>query len=147
MRQEASFAAFLRRRSPNDERGVAHAGHPAPPRRETGGSITAERQLTMADRVLRAAATRLLPRPNWRRSWLCQRYCCAGTSGSPTAAGSTAVSVVGGRSTGRSARYVLRLARENPRWGCPRIAGELNGVGGPMQVDVFTVSEGGGGVR
>jgi hypothetical protein len=49
-------------------------------------------QLMMADRVLLAAASRLLPRPNWRSFVVTPAtHCCAGTGGSSPAAGPTAV--------------------------------------------------------
>ena len=85
-------------------------------------------QLTMADRMLLAAASRLLPRPNWRSfmvtpatllRWhrrLVGRWTYGGRCGRPL--------------IDEEARaLVLRLARENPRWGYQRIAGELNGLG------------------
>jgi putative transposase len=86
-------------------------------------------QLTMTDRVLLAAASRLLPRSSWRsflvtpatllrwhRRLVARRWTYGGRSGRP--------------SIGDEIReLVLRLARENPRWGYQRIAGELNGLG------------------
>jgi hypothetical protein len=73
------------------------------------------------------------------RSWLPQRRCCAGTGGSSPAAGRTAVGAVGRRSTRRSARWLLRLARENLRWGYQRIVGELSGLG--IAVSATTVAK------
>ena len=78
-------------------------------------------QLTMADRVLLAAASRLLPRSSWRsflvtpatllrwhRRLVAHRWTYGGRSGRP--------------SIGDEIReLVLRLARENPRWGYQRI--------------------------
>ena len=86
-------------------------------------------QLTMTDRVFLAAASRLLPRSSWRsfvvtpatllrwhRRLVARRWTYGGRSGRP--------------SIGDEIReLVLRLARENPRWGYQRIAGELNGLG------------------
>jgi putative transposase len=74
-------------------------------------------QLTTADRVLLAAASRLLPRANgasflvtpttllrWHRRLVSRRWTYGGRSGRP--------------SIGLEIReLVLRLARENPRWG------------------------------
>jgi putative transposase len=86
--------------------------------------------LTRCDRVLLAAASRLLPRDRWavflvspqtlmrwhrelvRRKWTCRR-----------------------RSPGRPPldpavrALVFRMARENPKWGCVRIQGELRKLG------------------
>src|SRR5207247_1083176 len=86
-------------------------------------------QLTMADRVLLAAASRLLPRSSWRsflvtpatllrwhRRLVARRWTYGGRGGRPP--------------IGDEIReLVLRLARENPRWGYQRIMGELNGLG------------------
>jgi putative transposase len=93
-------------------------------RRQTGHS-----QLTMADRVFLAAASRLLPRSRWRsflvtpatllrwhRRLVARRWTYGGRGGRPP--------------IGDEIReLVLRLARENPRWGYQRITGELNGLG------------------
>jgi putative transposase len=86
-------------------------------------------QLTTADRVLLAAASRLLPRPNWRsfmvtpatllrwhRRLVARRWTYGGRCGRPP---------IGGEIR----ELVLRLARENPHWGYQRIVGELNGLG------------------
>jgi putative transposase len=86
-------------------------------------------QLMMADRLLLAAASRLLPRSSWRsffvtpatllrwhRRLAARRWRYGGCSGRPP---------IGGEIR----ELVLRLARENPRWGYQRIAGELNGLG------------------
>lgn len=96
-------------------------------------------QLTMADRVLLAAASRLLPRPNWRsfvvtpqtllrwhRRLVARRWTYGGRCGRPP--------------IGEEIRaLVLRLARENLHWGYQRIAGELNGLG--IAVSVTTVKK------
>jgi putative transposase len=96
-------------------------------------------QLTMADRVLLAAASRLLPRPKWRsflvtpttllrwhRRLVARSWTYGGRSGRPP--------------IGEEIRaLVLRLARENPRWGYQRIAGELNGLG--VAVSATTVAK------
>src|SRR5436305_11251586 len=86
-------------------------------------------QLTIADRVLLAAASRLLPRTNWRsfmvtpatllrwhRRLVARRWACGDRLGRPPIDKEIRV-------------LVLRLARENRRWGYQRIAGELNALG------------------
>ena len=86
-------------------------------------------QLTTTDRVFLAAASRLLPRSRWRsflvtpatllrwhRRLVARRWTYGGRSGRPP---------IGGEIR----ELVLRLARENPRWGYQRIVGELNGLG------------------
>lgn len=86
-------------------------------------------RLTTTDRVFLAAASRLLPRSRWQsflvtptallrwhRRLVARRWTYAGRSGRPP---------VGGEIR----QLVLRLARENPRWGYQRIVGELNGLG------------------
>ena len=94
-------------------------------------------QLTMTDRVFLAAASRLLPRTRWHsfvvtpttllrwhRRLVARRWTCASRVGRPP---------IGGELRG----LVLRLARENPRWGYQRIVGELNGLG--LTVSAMTV--------
>src|SRR5712691_4038676 len=96
-------------------------------------------QLTMADRVLLAAASRLLPRPNWRsfmvtpatllrwhRRLVARRWTYGGRCGRPPI-------------DAEIRALVLRLARENPRWGYQRITGELNGLG--IAVSATTVAK------
>jgi transposase InsO family protein len=86
-------------------------------------------QLQPSDRILLAAVSRLLPRPRWgsflvtpatllrwHRRLVARRWTYAGRAGRPP---------VGGEIR----ELVLRLARENPRWGYQRIAGEINGLG------------------
>ena len=96
-------------------------------------------QLTTTDRLLLAAASRLLPRSRWRsflvtpttllrwhRRLVARRWTYGGRSGRPP--------------IGREIReLVLRLARENPRWGYQRIVGELNGLG--VAVSATTVKK------
>src|SRR5215470_8786339 len=83
----------------------------------------------MADPVFLAAASRLLPRPiwtsflvkpatllDWHRRLVAKRWTCRRRTGR--------------RPISREAReLILRLARENPRWGYQRIVGELKGLG------------------
>jgi transposase InsO family protein len=86
-------------------------------------------RLTTTDRVFLAAASRLLPRSRWpsflvapttllrwHRRLVAGRWTYAGRSGRPP---------IGGEIR----ELVLRLARENPRWGYQRIVGEVNGLG------------------
>jgi transposase InsO family protein len=86
-------------------------------------------QLTTTDRVFLAAASQLLPRSSWRsflvtpatllrwhRRLVARRWTYGGRSGRPPIGGEISV-------------LVLRLARENPRWGYQRIVGELHGLG------------------
>jgi putative transposase len=86
-------------------------------------------QLTSTDRVFLAAASRLLPRSSWRsflitpttllrwhRRLVARRWTYAGRNGRPPIGCEIRV-------------LVLRLARENPRWGYQRIIGELKGLG------------------
>jgi putative transposase len=89
--------------------------------------------------VLLAAASRLLPRTRWRsflvtpttllrwhRRLVARRWTDAGRRGRPP---------IGGEIR----KLVLRLARENPRWGYQRIVGELNGLG--LAVSATTVKK------
>ena len=83
--------------------------------------------ITAVDRLLLSAASRLLPRARWRsfivtpapllrwhRRLVAKRWTCARPVGRPPMR--------------REIRdLVLRLARENPQWGYPRIVGELKG--------------------
>jgi putative transposase len=94
-------------------------------------------QLRPSDRILLAAASRLLPRSRWNsflvtpttllrwhRRLVARRWTYAGRTGRPP---------IGGEIR----QLVLRLARENPRWGYKRIAGEINGLG--LNVSATTV--------
>jgi putative transposase len=84
---------------------------------------------TAVDRMFLAAASRLLPRARWRsfivtpatllrwhRCLVAKRWTYARPVGRPPIRHETR-------------ELVLRLARENPRWGYPRIVGELKGLG------------------
>ena len=94
-------------------------------------------QLRPSDRLLLAAASRLLPRSrrgsflvtpatllHWHRRLVARRWTYAARTGRPP--------------VGHEIReLVLRLARENPRWGYQRIVGEINGLG--LKVSATTV--------
>lgn len=94
-------------------------------------------QLEPDDRLLLAAASRLLPRARWssflvtpttllrwHRQLAARRWTYPGRSGRPP--------------IGDELReLVLRLARENPRCGYQRIVGEINGLG--LRVSATTV--------
>jgi putative transposase len=96
-------------------------------------------QLTTSDRVFLAAASRLLPRSSWRsflvtpatllrwhRRIVTRRWTYRGRRGRPPIGGEIRA-------------LVLRLARENPRWGYQRIVGELHGLG--LTVSATTVGK------
>lgn len=90
---------------------------------------TGRPSLTTADRVFLAATSRLLPRPiwnaffvkpatllDWHRRLVARRW--------------TYRRRTGRRPMSREVRQlILRIARENPRWGYQRIVGELKGLG------------------
>jgi putative transposase len=89
---------------------------------------TRQRSMTTADRVFLAATSRLLPRPlwnaffvkpatllDWHRRLVARRW--------------TYRRRPGRRPMSREVReLILRIARENPRWGYQRIVGELKGL-------------------
>jgi putative transposase len=94
-------------------------------------------QLTATDRVFLTAASRLLPRSSWRsffvtpttllrwhRRLVARRWTYTARRGRPPIGGDVRA-------------LVLRLARENPRWGYQRIVGELRGLG--LSVSATTV--------
>jgi putative transposase len=94
-------------------------------------------QLNSADRAFLAAASRLLPRSQWKsfmvspttllrwhRRLCARRWTYDGRCGRPPV-------------DAEIRALVLRLARENPRWGYQRIAGEINGLG--LRVSATTV--------
>ena len=100
---------------------------------------TRRARLTGSDRVFLAAASRLMPRSRWKsflvtpttllrwhRRLVARRWTYASRRGRPP---------IGGEIRG----VVLRLARENPRWGYQRIVGELNGLG--LAVSATTVKK------
>jgi hypothetical protein len=85
--------------------------------------------MTAVDRLFLAAASRLLPRPRWgsflitpttllrwHRRVVAKRWTPSRRAGRPPIHRDVQ-------------ELVLRLARENPRWGYQRIVGELKGLG------------------
>lgn len=94
-------------------------------------------QLTPADRALLAAASRLLRRSRWRSfmvtpatllRWHQRLIARRWTYGGRTGRASVDAEI---------RALVLRLARENRRWGYQRIAGEISGLG--LRVSATTV--------
>ncbi len=98
---------------------------------------TAGPRFTSVDRALLAAGSRLLPRDRWtafmvtpatllrwHRCLVTRRWTYARRVGRPPVNSATR-------------EFILRLARENPRWGYQRIVGELKGLG--MTVSATTV--------
>jgi putative transposase len=94
-------------------------------------------QLTATDRGFLATASRLLPRSSWRaffvtpttllrwhRRLVARRWAYTARRGRPPIGGDVRV-------------LVLRVARENQRWGYQRIVGELRGLG--LSVSATTV--------
>jgi putative transposase len=94
-------------------------------------------RLTATDRFFLTAASRLLPETSWpsffvtpttllrwHRRLVARRWTYGGRPGRPPLGGEICA-------------LVLRLARENPRWGYQRIAGELRGLG--IDVSATTV--------
>jgi putative transposase len=86
-------------------------------------------ELTPPDRVFLAASSQLLPRASWRSfvvtpttllRW--HRWLVAKRWTYPRPAGRPPIG-------GEIRELVLRLGRENPRWGYQRIVGELRGLG------------------
>jgi hypothetical protein len=83
-----------------------------------------------ADRALLATLARMLSRERWAVFWSVRRRCCAGTASSSLVPGPTHME--GPHPTlwtDEVVALVLRLARENPRWGYPRIVGECRKLG------------------
>src|SRR5205823_9484074 len=98
---------------------------------------TSSAQLTPTDRLFLAAASRSLPRSRWpsfvvtprtllrwHRRLVARRWTYTSRTGRPP---------IGGEIR----QLVLRLAREKPRWGYQRIAGEIDGLG--LRVSATTV--------
>jgi putative transposase len=101
-------------------------------RRQTGRP-----QLRPGDRLLRAAASQLLPHSRWG-SFLLTPATLLRWHRRLVARRWTYSSRIGRPPVGAEIReLVLRLARENPRWGYQRIVGEINGLG--LKVSATTV--------
>jgi putative transposase len=96
-------------------------------------------ELTATDRVFLTAASRPLPRSRWQ-SFLVSPTTLLRWHRHIVARRWTYLARRGRPPIGTEIReLVLRLARENPRWGYQRIAGEINGLG--LRVSATTVKK------
>ncbi len=96
--------------------------------------------ITAVDRVFLAAASRVLPRVQWR-SFIVTPPTLLRWHRRLVAKRWTYARPIGRRPMRRETReLVLLLARENPRWGYSRIVGELKGLG--IAVSATTVARG-----
>ena len=76
-----------------------------------------------------AMLARLLPRERWLRSWSRRRRCCAGIGSWWPVGGPIQPPGVAAAWTPAIVDLVVRMARENPRWGYLRIVGECRKLG------------------
>src|SRR5574341_57283 len=96
---------------------------------------TGRPRFTAADRVLLAAVSRVLPRRRWASSFLVTPQTLLRWHRTLVRRKWTHGN---GRTPGRPPtdskliEFVLRMARQNPRWGCVRICGELRKLGIPV---------------